>query len=138
MTANYKLKAINPVNPQGPKTDITIPGDLIERYFKYDSVRFDNLEAAKHVLENTVLIFSGVRMFNKGGWCYVGYPEMWTIRENVTAPFPRNMVFAVYVNALMVLYECRAEIAEKIEGEEQLYPKDWKNRYGGLIWKSTF
>jgi len=55
MTANHTLKAINPECPDGPKTDIIIPGDLAAWYYTYEHVRFENLRAAKYVLENTTL-----------------------------------------------------------------------------------
>ncbi|MDB6039532.1 MAG: hypothetical protein JWM99_3373 [Verrucomicrobiales bacterium] len=55
------------------------------------------------------------------------------IRENDTAAFPDNLVFAVYLNSRFVIYECRAEIADKDDKDS---PEDWENRYGALIWKN--
>ena len=75
-----------------------------------------------------------MREFNEGGWCYTGRPTEWYIREGVVVSFPDNMVFAVYLNPNMRVYECRAEY---VAPNAPLCPKDWQTRYRGLIWKST-
>ncbi len=62
-------------------------------------------------------------------------PTEWYIRENCKAPFPASMVYAVYMNANMRVYECRAEHAAR---DDPKCPVDWQNRYGDLIWKNTF
>ena len=135
MADNFACKTIDPNNPTGPKVDAIFPGGLTLRYFKYMPVRYLNLVAAKFVLENTQRIFSGVREFNEGGWCYTGWPAEWYVKENEKAPFPRDMVFAVYLNPNMRVYECRAEYAAE---DDRLCPVDWRNRYRGLTWKNTF
>ena len=78
---------------------------------KHSRVDFENLRAAKHVLDNTERIFYGVRAFNQGGWCYTGRPTEWYIKEGIIIPFPNKLVFAVYMNPQMMVYECRAEQA---------------------------
>ena len=135
MAADYACKTINPSDPDGPKIDAIFPGDLTTRYYKYSPVRYQNLKAAKFVLEHTDRIFFGVREFNEGGWCYTARPAQWHIRENTTAPFPNDMVYAVYLNPNMRVYECRAERAAQ---DDPKCPVDWQNRYRGLTWKSTF
>ena len=125
---------INPSDPTGAKIDAMIPANLILNYFKFHPVRYENLVAAKYVLENPKRIFSGIRQFNEGGWCFTGKPKLWKVREDVTAAFPDNFVFAVYLNSRFVIYECRAEIADT---NDSYCPEDWENRYGALIWKST-
>jgi hypothetical protein len=85
------------------------------------------------VLENTKRIFSGVRRFNDGGWCFTGRPEMWYIRENVRAPFQKEYVFAVYLNPALNVYEARAE---RVAKDDEYSPCDWQDRYFALIWKS--
>jgi hypothetical protein len=62
-----------------------------------------------------------------------GKPKTWKIREHDTAAFPDNLIFAVYLNSRFVIYECRAEIADKDDND---CPEDWENRYGALIWKN--
>ena len=126
---------IDPENPAGFKVDVTIPGDLLERWFKYNLVQYENLRCVKRVLDDPKRIFKGiVRPVSKDGWCYVGKPERWHIKENVDAPFPNDKVFAVFLNDRFHLYNFRAE---EIDLEDALSPRDWKNRFGGLIWKST-
>jgi len=131
---DYVQPIINPVDVTGPRINAIIPCDLILRYYKMHPVRYENFRAAKTVMEEPVRIFSGVRQFNEGGWCFTGRPEIWHIREAVTAPFPDNLVFAVYLNPAFVVYECRAEKSADDDGD---CPYDWQNRYTGLIWKRT-
>ncbi len=72
-------------------------------------------------------------MFNQGGWCYTGRPAECYIREAVIVPFPKDRVFAVYLNPNLQVYECRAEYSA---GDDPLCPVDWQERYRGLTWKS--
>jgi hypothetical protein len=132
---DYHVDILDPQNTKGPKIQAIIPQRLIERYYKYYPVRFENLKAAKYVLDNPRRIFSGVRAFNEGGWCFTGKPVYWNIRETTTAPFPDELVFAVYMNSRLYIYEARAEYAAK---DDKLCPVDWQNRYEGLVWKATF
>jgi hypothetical protein len=134
VAADYACKTIDPSNPTGPKVDAIFPGDYTLRLYKYSPVDYENLRAAKYVLEHTERIFFGVREFNEGGWCYTGRPAEWFIKEGVVAPFPDNMIFAVYLNPNMRAYECRAEY---VADDDARCPKGWQTRYGGLTWKST-
>jgi hypothetical protein len=131
---DFKIQTVNPECPTGPPVDVTLPGDLIERYYKWMPVRYENLRAAKEVLDRPARIFYGVREYNEGGWCYTGRPQTWFVRERVQAPFLPKHVFAVYVNPMMKVYECRAEPADKGDPES---PVNWRERYRGLVWKST-
>ena len=60
--------------------------------------------------------------------------EKWYIRDNVSSPFPPDKVFVVYLNERMSIYDFRAEYEDD---EDKLSPRDWKNRFGGVIWKIT-
>ncbi len=120
--------------PLRPKVLATIPRRLIECYFKFWPVRYENFRAAKHVLTNPIRIFAGVREFNPGGWCFRGRPTIWHIRETVTAPFPADRVFSVYLNPRLMVYECRAEYSSR---EDADLPIDWGNRYSGIVWQTT-
>jgi hypothetical protein len=130
---DFACETIDPNNPAGPKVMAIFPGGYTLRLFKYSPVDYWNLIAAKYVLEHTERVFFGVREFNDGGWCYTGRPAEWYITEGVVAPFPDNMVFAVYLNPNMRVYECRAEYAAD---DGPRCPKDWRTRYRGLTWKS--
>ena len=92
MSHDYAQRIINPENPAGEKVEAIIPAWLILKYYKFHPVRYENLRAAKHVLDHPQRIFSGVRQFNEGGWCFTGRPLVWHIREQQTAPFPDNLV----------------------------------------------
>jgi hypothetical protein len=131
---DYQLAVIDPENPNGPKIQAVIPYSVFSKYKKYYPVRYENLRAAKFVLENPKRLFSGIRQFNEGGWCFTGRPEMWYVREEVRATFPEHLVFCVYLNSNFNVYEARAETADPNDG---FCPNDWQNRYGGLVWKST-
>jgi hypothetical protein len=130
---NFILPIINPADPPGPKVEAVFPHRLILNYYKYHPVRYENLVAAKFVLEHPRRIFSGVRQFNEGGWCFTGKPKAWKIRENDTTAFPDNLVFAVYLNSRFVVYECRAEFCDASDRD---CPEDWDNRYAVLLWKN--
>jgi len=131
---DFACETIDPGDPTGAKAKAIFPGDYTTRLFKYSPVDYWNLIAAKHVLEHTERIFFGVRELNEGGWCYTGRPIEWYIKEGVVASFPDNMVFAVYLNPNMRVYECRAEY---VADDDPHCPNDWQTRYRGLTWKST-
>jgi len=76
--------------PEGPKIDAIFPAGYTLRLFTTSPVDFENLRAAKCVLENVERIFFGVREFNEGGWCYTGRPSASYIRERIEVPFPKE------------------------------------------------
>lgn len=134
MADNFACQTHDPENPTGAKVDAIFPGSYTLRLYKYSPVDYENLRAAKYVLEHPKRIFFGVREFNEGGWCYTGRPARWYIKEDTVAPFPKDKVFAVYLNPTMFVYECRAEY---VADDDPFCPVDWQTRYGGLTWKST-
>jgi hypothetical protein len=134
MGNDYHIQVINPTDPTGSKITAIIPYRLILHYYKYLPVRYENFRVAKQVLENPARIFSGIRQYNEGGWCFTGKPRLWYVRSEVQSAFPTNLVFAVYLNSRYYLYEARAEFCAD---DDVHCPKDWKNRYGSLAWKST-
>jgi hypothetical protein len=134
MAKDWYTGTINPNDPDGQKISVTIPVQVIENYYTFHPVRFENLRCAKHVLERPLRIFAGIRQWNEGGWCFTGRPESWNIRENIVAPFPGNLVYAVYLNERFYVFECRAELSAS---DDPNSPCDWQDRYKGLIWKST-
>lgn len=131
---SYECDAIDPNNPSGAKIKIVIPHPVYLRYYKYSSVRYANLRCVKWVLENTERIFTGLRLFNRGGWCYTGKPEKWCVREGVEAPFPDNKVFSVYVEPNFHFFESRSDPAD---ANDPMSPVGWQDRFEGLIWKNT-
>jgi len=119
----------------GEKTDIRIEEDYCRHLYKNIRTSYENLRAAKYVLENPKRIFSGIlRSVTSDGQCFVGKPERWYINPTDTAPFPKNKVFLVFLTTRMQLYNFRAELSDL---EDPLSPIDWKNRFGGVLWKST-
>ena len=134
MAADYYCETLNPRDPKGPKAKILFPGCFTEKLYKTAPVDYENLRAAKFVLENVRRIFFGLRRFTEGGWCYTGRPEEWCVRPDVTATFPSNRVFAVYVNSRLHVFQCRAEYADENDRD---CPRNWESRYRGLIWKNT-
>ncbi len=133
MARDYEQEVINPAKPDGPRIQAVFPAKLTLYLYKYAPVGYENLRVAKYVLQNTKRIFYGLREFNEGGWCYTGKPLEWCIREGEYAPFPDHLVFAVYMNSRMHVYECRAE---RVAADDQFSPCDWQSRYRGLVWKS--
>jgi hypothetical protein len=134
MAADYACRTRDPKDPGEGFADAISPADLTLRWYKYLPVRYENLRAAKYVLENVWRIFRGVRQFNRGGWCYTGRPKTWYIRPDSCVPFPEHLVYAVYLNPNLRVYEARAEDRAP---DDPMCPVDWKNRYEALIWKRT-
>jgi len=129
----FQLDIINPEDPAGLRVTVTIPCDLIQKWYKFSYVDYQNLETAKFVLGHPIRIFRGIRQYEEGGYCYVGKPATWYIRRDCLVSFPRDKVFTVYLNPNFWLYELRAERAAD---DDPFSPEDWKNRYEVLLWKS--
>ena len=134
MAADYTCRTRDPENPVEGVIEAVFPGRFTLGLYKHDPVGYENLRAAKYVLENIERIFRGLRQYNRGGWCYTGRPQSWYIREDVTAPFPDSLVFAVYINPRLRVFEARAEVAER---EDPMSPLNWSDRYEGLVWMRT-
>jgi len=133
MPNNYSLQVLDPANPQGPRVAAIIPHRLIMYWYKFFPVRYENFRAVKYVLENPKRIYSGVRVFNDGGWCFTGRPATWYVQEGVRVAFPNELVFAVYLNPRFYVYEARAETAAE---DDRFSPVDWEDRYAALVWKN--
>lgn len=133
MGMDFEIRIIDPENP-AKTTCAIIPHDVYLNAYKFVPVVYENLRAAKFVLENPHRIFSGIRRFNDGGWCFTGRPEVWHVKESVTARFPDHLIFAVYLNPGRCVYEWRAE---KADPDDHSSPEGWKDRYNALIWKRT-
>lgn len=133
MVGFLTYETINPEEPTS-KIEILIPKSLVDHWHKTSFVQYQNLLTATAVLDAPKRIFHGTRTINEGGWCYVGKPADWFIKENVRAPFPSDKVFSVYLRENFKLYTFRADYADSVDN---LSPKDWENRYGSLKWKSS-
>ena len=134
MAKDYYFDVRDPRNPENATVKSKLPGPLYQKHYKSNFVKYMNLKAAKEVIEDTKLIFAGVREFQEGGWCYVGKPSMHYIRDTITVPIPPGHVFTVYMNPVMMIYEWRLEITE---GAGSLLPLGHKARYERLAWQST-
>ncbi len=134
MTNAYTFTIKNPADGQ----DLLIRFEFaaIEHYVIYNKTKLNNIETAKKVLINPKRIFVGInRPVRNDGMCFVGQPETWYIREDRKVPFPKEkFVFSVYLNSRLSVYDFRAE---EIDSEDPLSPKDWKNRFGGVLWKTN-
>jgi hypothetical protein len=135
VSSDYFQAIINPNDPDGPSVQAVLPYRLILNYYKYHPVRYENLRAAKFVLDHPQRIFAGVRQFNEGGWCFTGRPKTWHVKEKLVVPFPDNLVFSVYLNSRFVIYEARAENAAT---DDPYCPENWQERYAALLWKNIF
>lgn len=91
-----------------------------------------NLITVTIVFDNPNRIFYGLREERDGGWCYIGKPQEWWIKEGVVVPFPDNLVFAVNLDDNLFVYGFRAEYAA---ADDPLSPKNWDERYTRLAWK---
>ncbi len=134
MAADYVCRTRDPENPAEGVVEVVFPARFTDGLYKHDPVGYENLRAAKYVLENVERIFRGLRRYDRRGWCYTGRPESWFIRPDVTVPFPETLVFAVYVNPRLRVFETRAE---DVAADDPMSPQDWSGRYEALTWKRT-
>lgn len=126
-------RTLDPLDPgSGNTTEVRFPSDFVERLNKYRPVDFQNLRTVAKVFDAPNRIFYGLRELHEGGWCYVGKPNEWWIREDVIVPFPPNMVFAIYLQQDLWVYTFRAEYADT---NDPLSPQGWDQRYQKLVWK---
>lgn len=131
---NYEQETLDPNNPAGPKIKVVIPHFIYLRSYMYDPVQHENVRAVKEVLENPKRIFWGIREHNEGGWCYVGRPQTIYVMPTKVIDFPKDKVFAVYINSRLVVFDWCLEYADS---EDKMNPKGWKDRYRSIKWKST-
>lgn len=125
------LYTVDPENPKGPKIAVRLEQDTLQYWYKYKPTKWKNVLTAKHVLDNPLRIFVGIRRsFSENGWCYVGKPRTWFIRENEKVAFPQDLVYAVYLNDRKAIYDHIAEVADV---KDLNSPEDWENRFGGVI-----
>lgn len=131
----FTYKTLDPLDPSsGNTTEVRIADDYVERLNKYRPVDWYNLKALAEVLDAPNRIYYGIRELTDGGWCYVGRPKEWTVRDKVTATFPDFLVFVVYLTDDFRVYSHRAEPADP---GDILSPKNWEERYRKLIWKKN-
>jgi len=128
----FQYEVLDPHNPAGPPAIVTIPCDLVRRWYKYSYVDYQNLAGpGVEVLDKPLAIFGGVRAYEQGGYCYLGKPAQWYIRRDCLVSFPANRIFGVYVNPNFWLYDVQAE---KLERDDPFRPVNWRNRYEVLLW----
>ena len=128
------LDVFNPHDPGKGSFVARIPCDLALRWYKYDYVTYQNLVPARDVLLAPRAVFTGVRDYEEGGYCFLGLPEQWYIRQDCLVPFPPMKILAVYLNPNRWLYDVQAEKTESIGG---VLPVRWKERYEALLWPTN-
>lgn len=63
MSNDYFHPIVDPINPAGERIQAVLPYQLILRYYKYHPVRYENLRAARSVLdrpERILLVFDSL------------------------------------------------------------------------------
>ncbi len=133
MVATYQLDAQDPHDPDSV-AKIKLPGDLIERFFRQSNTKVENLPLVAATLRQPDAVFEGIRERSTGGWCYTKTrpSDEWTIQDNISSTFPAHLLFAVYLNPRMHVYEWRAERAVR---PGSAYPEDWEARFLRCIWQ---
>lgn len=96
-----------------------------------------NLATVHEVLNNPNRIFAGLNRPESDSskmLCVVGKPKNWYVGKDgdITAPFPRNLVYLVFLNERNSIFEFRAEHADT---EDPLSPEGWRDRFVERIWK---
>lgn len=135
MAADCRRKTRAPVNPSKSSVDAVFLADWYLKLYKIDPVGYQNLRAAEYVLENVERVSGGLRWYDSsGGSCFVAHPNSWYIREGVVVPFPGALVFAVYLNPRLQVFDVRAE---RCANDDPMSPVDWQNRYEVLASKKS-
>jgi hypothetical protein len=70
MGKHFEIETIDPRNLPNGRAIVTIPYNLIIRFYKFRPVDYENFRAAKEVLENPKRIFTGIRAHNEGAVIY--------------------------------------------------------------------
>ena len=129
----YTIEALNPEDPCGPRGCIFFPKSLELRLYKFRRADFENLKNVAVVTRQTKAVFKGVReeIERNWGWCYVGKPLFYYREDGTKVREGKNMVYTVYVNPRLEIYECGWEPSDP---EDAFCPEDFHNRYGSRIW----
>ena len=130
MTNAHILYAVDPRDLKR-QVEVRIEFDTFNRWFKrFYQTRGQNLRTAKEVLLHPTRIYVGLkRPFDQEGWCYVGKPNQWYIKETLV-PFPENLVYAVYLNDRRSVFD---HYPEDADASDSLSMHDWENRFGDII-----
>lgn len=132
MSDRAQLTIPDRVTGEGAVIEVIFPLDLIQRLWKTNPTRYENLRTAKAVLEDPLAIFEGPREYQQGGWAYIGHPPRYYPEKRTIADFPRHLLYAVYLNPYHIVYNWRVEVPDP---EDPDLPKDHLNRYRRLAWK---
>ena len=132
MTNARTLSIKNPAT--GQDLVVRFEYDFLNYLHKFQPVRWENLRTVEWVLKNPTRLFIGIkRAVSNEGLCFVGKPDQWYIHEEAKVSFPKEkLVFAVFLNDRNSVYDYRAE---KIDLEDPESPMNWKDRFGGVLWK---
>ena len=126
----YEFDAVDPANIK-ERMSVRVEHSHFNFWHKYRYLKCLNLWAAKQVLANPTRIFIGIRRaFDQNGWCYVGKPATWFVREDAEINFPKDLVYMVFVNERKSLFDHYAEDCDILD---QSSPADWENRFGDVI-----
>lgn len=121
----------------GSDLNIRIEEKYYRRIMLYQPNDYINLATVHEVLNNPNRIFAGLNrpVIDSSEWkCVVGKPKNWFMGTDgdITAPFPRNLVYLVFLNdrySLIGFYAYRAD------SEDPLSPEGWRDRFVERIWK---
>jgi hypothetical protein len=128
----YDVEALNPHGQTAATWTVLVPVSLVRHWLKESEVDFQNLKhLVPAILRAPVAVFEGVRDYEEGGYCYLGKPTDWYVKPRCLVPFPKDRIFAVYVNPMRRLYDIQAE---KTEPGSMYRPEGWKERYEALLW----
>lgn len=130
MTNAHVLYALDPTNLKN-KVEVRVEFNTVEYWakFRYET-RGLNLYTAQEVLLNPTKIYVGLkRPFDQDGWCYIGKPAQWSFKE-CDVPFPKDRVYAVYLNSRRTLFD---HYHEEADPRDHLSMEGWENRFEDVI-----
>ena len=125
-----------------PIDDSDVNIRIEEKYYRrlliHQPNDFLNLATVHEVLHNPNRIFAGLNrpVIDSSKWmCVVGKPKNWFIGTDgkITAPFPRNLVYLIFLSERYSLIGFYADRADK---EDPLSPEGWRDRFAERLWKT--
>ncbi len=125
---------VDPRNPTGPHCTLYVSESSLLRDYKYRPLLAMNLITGAKVLQTPDVIFKGIRKEQEPGfgYCFTGRPSAWHVSGGATAPFPRDLVYCVFVSTGLVVYHWRADGG--VDSEHGIVPVDWENRFEEVLW----
>ena len=134
VTRSFLQPIRNPKDLDGPQVQAVLPGWLVLKTYKYQEARYHNFRVVMEVLKDPDHIYSGIRNHNDHFWCFSRKPEHWYNKDGHRIPFPKELVYTVYLNDR---YEIFDFFPRDALSKDSTYCKDHEQTFGAVIWTAN-